>query len=68
MKTFHFLFHLELDIIIYWKIDNLLKTLKILCMNVIEGKSLGKNIAKWLLQSNNNDKFNSFSVKILILK
>ena len=37
-------------------------------MNVIEGKSLGKNIAKWLLQSNNNDKFNSFSVKILILK
>ena len=65
MKSFHFLWHLELAIGMCAQTDDLLKTLQSTRMTFVEGKALGDSVVKLLRVMRVNDQFDLFHNKIL---
>ena len=65
MKTFDFLFYLELAIVVYSQTDALSQTLQDKTMTLLEGKTLAKGTIKCLKDIRNENMFNLFYAKVL---
>ena len=65
MKTFDFLFYLELAIVVHSQTDALSQTLQDKTMTLLEGKTLAKGTMQCLRDVRNENMFNLFYAKVL---
>ena len=65
MKTFDFLFYLELAIILYSQTDALSQALQDKTITLLEGKTLAKGTTQYLRDIRNENMFNLFYAKVL---